>query len=100
VAGKKLSRNAPCPCGSGKKYKHCCITKGFDWVEDEGGTIRKSVPLPDEAVAVLREQRRRDHDPPLDWRGRRHGAGLFAGRPDAGQRRDGRRGEVMGPGPA
>ena len=21
---KKLGRNAPCPCGSGKKYKHCC----------------------------------------------------------------------------
>ncbi len=21
---KKISRNAPCPCGSGKKYKHCC----------------------------------------------------------------------------
>jgi preprotein translocase subunit SecA len=20
----KLGRNAPCPCGSGKKYKHCC----------------------------------------------------------------------------
>jgi uncharacterized protein len=20
----KLSRNTPCPCGSGKKYKHCC----------------------------------------------------------------------------
>jgi preprotein translocase subunit SecA len=19
----KISRNAPCPCGSGKKYKHC-----------------------------------------------------------------------------
>ena len=19
-----VSRNAPCPCGSGKKYKHCC----------------------------------------------------------------------------
>ncbi len=24
VAGKKLGRNDPCPCGSGKKYKHCC----------------------------------------------------------------------------
>ncbi|MBN2532015.1 MAG: zinc-dependent peptidase [Spirochaetales bacterium] len=24
---KKLSRNAPCPCGSGKKYKHCCLKK-------------------------------------------------------------------------
>jgi SEC-C motif-containing protein len=20
----KVGRNAPCPCGSGKKYKHCC----------------------------------------------------------------------------
>lgn len=20
----KIGRNAPCPCGSGKKYKHCC----------------------------------------------------------------------------
>jgi predicted aspartyl protease len=23
-ATQKVSRNAPCPCGSGKKYKHCC----------------------------------------------------------------------------
>ena len=21
---KKIGRNDPCPCGSGKKYKHCC----------------------------------------------------------------------------
>ena len=21
---RKVGRNAPCPCGSGKKYKHCC----------------------------------------------------------------------------
>ncbi len=21
----KISRNTPCPCGSGKKYKHCCL---------------------------------------------------------------------------
>ena len=24
IKTKKISRNAPCPCGSGKKYKHCC----------------------------------------------------------------------------
>ena len=24
VAGQKVGRNDPCPCGSGKKYKHCC----------------------------------------------------------------------------
>ena len=21
---KKVRRNSPCPCGSGKKFKHCC----------------------------------------------------------------------------
>ncbi|MER2603475.1 MAG: SEC-C metal-binding domain-containing protein [Candidatus Competibacter phosphatis] len=21
--GRKVGRNEPCPCGSGKKYKHC-----------------------------------------------------------------------------
>ncbi len=24
---KKIGRNDPCPCGSGKKYKHCCMKK-------------------------------------------------------------------------
>ena len=24
IAGKKIGRNEPCICGSGKKYKHCC----------------------------------------------------------------------------
>ena len=24
VKGKKIGRNDPCPCGSGKKYKQCC----------------------------------------------------------------------------
>jgi preprotein translocase subunit SecA len=24
VKSEKVGRNAPCPCGSGKKYKNCC----------------------------------------------------------------------------
>jgi hypothetical protein len=24
AASKRVGRNDPCPCGSGKKYKHCC----------------------------------------------------------------------------
>ena len=24
VKGRKIGRNEACPCGSGKKYKHCC----------------------------------------------------------------------------
>lgn len=27
VVGKKIGRNDPCPCGSGKKYKQCCLNK-------------------------------------------------------------------------
>ena len=26
--GPKVGRNAPCPCGSGKKYKKCCLRRG------------------------------------------------------------------------
>ena len=25
--GKPVSRNAPCPCGNGKKYKRCCLDR-------------------------------------------------------------------------
>jgi len=28
VKSKKPARNDPCPCGSGKKYKHCCGKSG------------------------------------------------------------------------
>ncbi|RLJ05596.1 MAG: preprotein translocase subunit SecA, partial [Candidatus Aenigmatarchaeota archaeon] len=27
IEGKKVGRNDPCPCGSGKKYKKCCWPK-------------------------------------------------------------------------
>ncbi len=27
VVGKKVGRNDPCPCGSGRKYKQCCMNK-------------------------------------------------------------------------
>ena len=30
--GQKVGRNDPCPCGSGKKYKNCCMLK------DQGNT--------------------------------------------------------------
>lgn len=25
---EKLGRNDPCPCGSGKRYKRCCLASG------------------------------------------------------------------------
>ena len=31
----ELGRNEMCLCGSKKKYKHCCLTKGFFFVKSE-----------------------------------------------------------------
>lgn len=31
----KISRNALCPCGSGKKYKHCCWGKELNGLSPE-----------------------------------------------------------------
>jgi hypothetical protein len=56
---KKLSRNAPCPCGSGKKYKHCCWGKNFDWEEDESGNRFRSIPMTQEMADILHEQRQK-----------------------------------------
>lgn len=36
LPGEKMSRNDPCPCGSGKKYKKCCLP-----IHEE---IKKTVP--------------------------------------------------------
>jgi len=41
VREEKIDRNAPCPCGSGKKYKKCCAeTPGF-WVKLKRFLARK-----------------------------------------------------------
>ena len=35
---KKVGRNDPCPCGSGRKYKHCCLRRGDGRQGGPGGT--------------------------------------------------------------
>jgi hypothetical protein len=38
----KTGRNAPCPCGSGKKYKHCCL--GRQTVAERADSTGKDEP--------------------------------------------------------
>jgi hypothetical protein len=71
MSRQKLSRNAPCPCGSGKKYKHCCYGKNFEWQADEQGHLYKSVPLSGEMMDLLKHQRQKF----LDLYGREPGPG-------------------------
>lgn len=37
--GGPVERNAPCPCGSGAKWKHCCAGERFKW--SEGGRRKR-----------------------------------------------------------
>ena len=59
MSRKRISRNAPCPCGSGKKYKYCCYHKGFAWQEDDEGNVYKSVPMSSDVSEILDEQRQK-----------------------------------------
>ena len=107
---KKIGRNDPCPCGSGRKYKRCCLSK--DELSDEelrgavripgaevlpDGSVQVYTPLDllsnrandliregqlDEAEKACRELRRRYPDG-IDWVERT--AQLYAARGDAKQ---------------
>jgi predicted glycoside hydrolase/deacetylase ChbG (UPF0249 family) len=59
MARNRVPRNAPCPCGSGKKYKQCCWKKGFEYLADEEGNVSKSVPMSDELAQIVETQRQR-----------------------------------------
>jgi len=44
----KIGRNEHCPCGSGKKYKHCCLPK------DQAGFVRTN-PEADFKISLMNE---------------------------------------------
>lgn len=43
LSSSKIGRNDPCPCGSGKKYKKCCIDKPIKKVLEYQGYIDKDI---------------------------------------------------------
>lgn len=49
---KQVGRNDPCPCGSGKKYKHCCLKL----LERDENTAEKQSPKVDQAKAEEQEK--------------------------------------------
>lgn len=55
----KIPRNAPCPCGSGSKYKLCCINKGFEYVLTEEMEIARRIPIPEPVRDALLRGRAR-----------------------------------------
>src|SRR3990170_8910439 len=47
----RIERNAPCPCGSGRKYKKCC---GDPLKEQRSGGVRRLDALPPEIELALK----------------------------------------------
>ncbi len=43
-ASNKVGRNDPCPCGSGKKYKQCCLRKGLS-PEEAAAQAQEATPM-------------------------------------------------------
>ncbi len=48
---KKVGRNDPCPCGSGKKYKHCCQVKELAQGAVQSDAVRNQQML-QQAIAL------------------------------------------------
>lgn len=56
-ARPKIGRNEPCPCGSGRKYKRCCLDKPFLKSEFAPSLKSEAAPLPrPEAAPSLKSE--------------------------------------------
>ena len=64
----KTGRNDPCPCGSGKKYKHCCYDK--DHAKHDDPVIiaapESSEPQPDDETDEGAKSHGKRHKSPAD----------------------------------
>ncbi len=55
----KIGRNQPCPCGSGKKYKHCCVA--LEQVRPQQssiGQVKKTLMAEIELIQGAAQERR------------------------------------------
>lgn len=54
VSTMKIGRNDPCPCGSGKKYKRCCINMATETSQQIGDELKQMLAMnPDLSIEDL-----------------------------------------------
>lgn len=69
-AVSRIGRNEPCPCRSGKKYKHCCIGKDEERLHfstDVAGKTIEELQLEPEPHLTLDKLRKADPHEALSW---------------------------------
>ena len=64
----KIGRNQPCPCGSGKKFKHCCLP-----LEQAGGTVSPMARMKISLMAEIEKIQRAA----MEGKQRLHELGVF-----------------------
>lgn len=67
----KIGRNDPCPCGSGKKYKRCCINVATETSQQIGDELKQVLAMnPDLSIedlnVVMGKKMAQQNDLPLD----------------------------------
>lgn len=68
----KIGRNDPCPCGSGQKYKKCCMLKNSSelpvtWTDEEGMHVisKGAKPTNSEIEQMSKEYQNQIRNSPL-----------------------------------
>ncbi len=68
----KIGRNDPCPCGSGKKYKKCCMAIGTQdspvtWADKDGLHViaEGEKPTPSEIEKMTKEYQNQIRNSPM-----------------------------------
>lgn len=69
---KKIKRNDPCPCGSAKKYKKCCLLQqpldqSISWTDNDGIHFAApgSPPSPERLEKMTKEYQKQIRNSPL-----------------------------------
>lgn len=75
----KLGRNDPCHCGSGKKYKVCCLAK--DEAKERQARAKAEAqaarePAQAEAAAAQEARKRQRHATQQPWKGQANTRGF------------------------
>jgi hypothetical protein len=77
---KPPGRNDPCHCGSGKKYKRCCLDADQQALRETEEVVAEALPLLREKYARAQEYERRlreeygvfvNYVSPIEWQGRK-----------------------------
>lgn len=78
-AKTRVARNAPCPCGSGKKYNRCCLTKDES---ERMGSEDPAMAVPESRGARLHRMDERVVDEMMRFAARRFGSALLQAEED------------------